>query len=220
MAFSRRSLIRIWWEAMGDHPWYGIRAAPFHCGRRQDSPARRKVRETHLCCVKTVDGTVYGIKRIMIPAFPVLRLMINRGTLHFHLAGAEITLKILHIIIRIPETPFHVGKERQLLLLLRPVRQHHPADLTGIVKRDKGQQVGLQPVSLPEKRAVSQSMPAFVGIQRGLGRLPARIPDAVSFMEIEIFAIVVRRARCCSDIVSDEAASRLCRSCSRRRCWK
>ena len=61
------------------------------------------------------------------------------------------------------------------------------------LKRYEGEQGGLQMVFLPGKAAVSHSMPAFIKIQRGLGRLPAGIPDAVSFFEIEISAIGIRR---------------------------
>lgn len=130
---------------------------------------------------------------VVIPTFPVFCFVIKNGTFYFHLSGAEVTLEILHIIIRIPETPFQIRKQLNRFLPLRIIGKRKLIDLAGILKRYEGEQGGLQMVFLPGKAAVSHSMPAFIKIQRGLGRLPAGIPDAVSFFEIEISAIGIRR---------------------------
>lgn len=81
-------------------------------------------------------------------------------------SGAEVTLEILHIIIRIPETPFQIRKQLNRFLPLRIIGKRKLIDLAGILKRYEGEQGGLQMVFLPGKAAVSHSMPAFIKIQR------------------------------------------------------
>ena len=46
----------------------------------------------------------------MISALSVLGLVIDRGTLHLHLAAAKESLEVLHVVVCIPQTPFHVGE--------------------------------------------------------------------------------------------------------------
>ena len=65
--------------------------------------------------LKAVDRSIYGKHGIVVAAFTVLCLVIDCGAFNLLLAGAQITLEILHIVIGIPKTPFYIGKERNLL---------------------------------------------------------------------------------------------------------
>ena len=141
--------------------------------------------------VKTVNFTVHGIDRIMIAPLPVLCFVENRRACHLHLSRAVIALEISAVVIRIPQAPFHVGKEGELFWKGGMVCEFELADFAGVAHGNKSQDGCLHLVFGGGKTAVAHAVTAFVGIQTCLNRLPARVPDGFAFPDIEILAVDV-----------------------------
>ena len=143
--------------------------------------------------VKSGNRCVYRIDSVMISALSVLGLVENRGVYDFNLAGAEVSLEVLHIVVSIPETPFYIRKYGKALGCGGLVRQRQLLQLTVVIHRDKGEQGCLQAVLCGGEAAVADTVAAFVAVKFGLGRLPAGIPDRVAILYVEIFAVAVGR---------------------------
>ena len=67
--------------------------------------------------VEALEGPVGPEHRVMVPALPVFRLMIDRAGLHLHLAGGKIALKISAVVHRVPEAELHKREDLQRLSL-------------------------------------------------------------------------------------------------------
>ncbi len=65
--------------------------------------------------VKAVNVRVYRIDCIVVSALAVLCLVVDGRADHFHFAGAQIPLEISGVVIGVPQAPFHIGEERDLL---------------------------------------------------------------------------------------------------------
>ena len=113
----------------------------------------------------------------MVPAFPVFRLMIDRGAIDLHLTGGQVPLIVGHIIQRIPETELYIGVNREDLLLAAFIFQGQAVDLTGIMQGDKIQQICVEAVFGGQEACIPDAVMALIGIKLCLGRLPSGIPD-------------------------------------------
>ena len=69
--------------------------------------------------------------------------------------------------------------------------QRNPADFTGIVHRNEGQNACLYIPFRRSETAVTKAVSAFVGIQLCSGRLPSGIPDAFAILNIEVLAVII-----------------------------
>ena len=122
----------------------------------------------------------------MIPSFAVLGLVIDHTPLHLNLARREIALKILHISRRVPQTPLHAGEEFEILSGSRGVCQCNLMNFTTLSQRNEIQATDSQPVFLAGNPGITHTVTAFVEIQRGLARFPARTPHRPGVIDIEI----------------------------------
>ena len=52
--------------------------------------------------IKAIDLRIYRVYSIVITTLSVFGFVENRGIYDFNFAGTEVTLEVLHIIIRIP----------------------------------------------------------------------------------------------------------------------
>ena len=82
----------------------------------------------------------------MIATFTVFGLVVDHRSLYLHLTGREVTLKILHVGGRVPETPLHKREELQLLYFAAQVAQRQLLDLSLCLQGDKKKQFGLHTV--------------------------------------------------------------------------
>ena len=65
--------------------------------------------------IKSVDRCIDPIKSKVIAALAVLGLMVDDRIFNLDFADTQISLEVLHIVIRIPKTPFHIRKEGKSL---------------------------------------------------------------------------------------------------------
>ena len=63
-------------------------------------------------CVKPAYFGIDGINGVMIASLPVFCFVENCRINDFYLAGIQIPLEILHVIVGIPQTPFNIRKKR------------------------------------------------------------------------------------------------------------
>ena len=133
------------------------------------------------------------IKSVMISSFAILGLVIYHAPLHLNLARREIALEILHISRRVPQTPLHAGEEFEILSGRRGICQCNPMNLTTLSQRNKIQATDSQPVFLAGNPGITHTVTAFVEIQRGLARFPARTPHRTAVIDIEISSAGIHR---------------------------
>ena len=124
----------------------------------------------------------------MVAAFSVFGFMIDGAALDLHLADGQVALKIGHIVIGVPQTPFHKREYRKILGLVAGVLQRQPGDLSRITQRHQRRLGGFQPVFAAGDPGIAQPMAAFVMVQRGFDRHPARGPQYAAVVDIKIFA--------------------------------
>ena len=103
----------------------------------------------------------------------------------------KVSLKILHIVICIPEAPFHIREKGKVLRPAGMIGNLKLRDFTGIVYRHKGKNRSFNIILCGMKAAVTDAVAAFIAVELGVGRLPAGIPDLGSIFYIEILPVVI-----------------------------
>ena len=141
--------------------------------------------------VEAVEGTVRAVEGIVVPPFAVFSLMKEDVRTDFHFPGREVTLEIFHVRGGIPQAPFDKSIQLDLLRAVRAIGQFHPMYLASLFQRDKEKRFGTKASFLPTNAGIAHSMAAFIKVQRRLARLPARIPDRIAVLDVEIAATSV-----------------------------
>ena len=129
----------------------------------------------------------------MVSSFPIFCFMVQYRTIHFYFTSGKISLEILHIIIGIPETPFHVRKQLQFFGGTCFICQCQLVDFAGIVKRNESKLFGLNTIFFASKYTVPHSVTALITVKLGLRRLPSGIPYRILILDIKISAVRVSR---------------------------
>ena len=117
--------------------------------------------------------------------------LITQIGLDLDLAGGQIPLEVLLVVIRVPQAPFHIREYLDLSGFAGLVGDPEQHQLTGIVQGNHIQQACFNPVLLSGKAAVAHAVAAFIAVQLCLGGLPAGVPDIVSIFNIDVFAVGV-----------------------------
>ena len=90
------------------------------------------------CGIKSVNVFIDREDCVVVSALAVLRLMEDGGTDNFHFTGGEVALEVALIIIRIPEAPFNIREQFEILCGIRVVCQADLHYFACIVQRYKG----------------------------------------------------------------------------------
>ena len=135
-------------------------------------------------------GPEYGV---VIPALPVLCLMIDGTFHHFHLAGGKVALEIGAVVHGIPQAELHIAEHVQRAGGSGLVFQRQPVNLTGIAPGHKKFLSGRNAVFLALQDRVAQTVAAGVTVQFRLGGLPARVPDGAAIVDVDAVAVHVQR---------------------------
>ena len=93
-------------------------------------------------CVKRCSFFIYGEIGVVIPAFSVLGLVIDRGSDDLNLARGEIPLVVRHVIQRVPQAEFHIGINLEGFALAGSVLHSQAVHFAGITDRNKVQKSG------------------------------------------------------------------------------
>ncbi len=131
--------------------------------------------------------------RVVPASLTILGLVVDRRSVDLHLAGGVVALEVGHVVHRVPEAEFHVGEELEAALLRVFIFKTKAKDLAGVPDRDEGGDFGGDVVLLAVYHGVAEAVAAGVGIKRRLCRLPARIPDRIAVLDIEIMAVGILR---------------------------
>jgi hypothetical protein len=80
------------------------------CDRYGIIPTAIRTKKGVALCIKTGEPSGACEIREMISAFTVFRLVVNHAILNLNLPGAEVSLEIRGVVLRVPETEFNAGK--------------------------------------------------------------------------------------------------------------
>ena len=124
----------------------------------------------------------------MIAAFPVFGLVVDGGAAVFklHFRQCVVTLEVGGVVLRVPQAELDKAVQGNLFRFGGLVGQGQPGDLGGISPGYHDRLASFQSVLGGGDAGVARAHPAFVTVQRGLGGLPARIPDHVALFEVEV----------------------------------
>ena len=130
---------------------------------------------------------------VVIPALPVLCLMIDSTFHHFYLAGGKVALEIGAVVHGIPQAKLHIAEHVQCAGGSGLVFQRQPVDLTGIAPGHKQLLSGRNAVFFALQDRVAQTVAAGVTVQFRLGRLPARVPDGIAVLDVVVASVLIER---------------------------
>ena len=124
----------------------------------------------------------------MVAAFPVFGLVVDGGAAVFklHFRQRVVALEVGGVVLRVPQAEFDKAVQGELLRFGSLVGQGQTGDLGGIAPGHHDRLTGPQAVLGRSDAGVAGAHAAFIAVQRGLGGLPARIPDHVAFFEVEV----------------------------------
>ena len=115
--------------------------------------------------------------------------------LNLYLTCREVTLEILAVGSGIPQAPFGITEEFELLLLCREIGERHALNLCFYTERHKMQHAGSYTRFLACDTSVIETMTTFVGVQWRFARFPPWIPNYVAIFDVEIATAVIHRNR-------------------------
>ena len=143
--------------------------------------------------IEADDRLVYRKYGVVIPPLTVFGLVIDGAADDLDLAGGEIPLEVRLVVLRIPETEFDEAEEVNAFGRNTLISQRDAVDLTGIADRHEGLEGRFELLFLCTDHRISETVMAFVCIEWRLGRLPARVPDAVPILDIVVATALIER---------------------------
>ena len=143
--------------------------------------------------IVSVDRAVDCINSVMSAALAVLSFVVNLRTLDLNFADAEVSLEVGHIVHGVPEAELYKRSQSQCFFFGAVVGQHETVYFAGICQRNKSGQFSGNSVFGRNKAAVAKAMMALVGIERRLGRLPARVPDGIAVLDVVVASVLIER---------------------------
>ena len=145
-------------------------------------------------CVKSRRFAVGPEDRVMISAFTVFGLMIDRRADDLHLTGGKVSLEVGRVVHRIPEAELHIREEAQRLLPLRLIGDRDTHQHALLALRHHKLLLHGDVVLRAFDHRVAQAVPAAVSVELCLNRLPAGIPYGISILYIKMKALLIQRA--------------------------
>ena len=143
--------------------------------------------------VKPGNGGVDRIERVVVTAFTIFRLVINRAPFYFHFADIPVPLEVGGIVHGVPQAPFHGGIDRQCFFLARLVAKDEFLHFHIGVHRHHRRKRGADAVLFALEDRVSQPVMATVEVQfRPHGEIGGA-PNRFSVADIKRTSAVVRR---------------------------
>ena len=143
--------------------------------------------------IETIYWRVYTIKSIMVATLFVFGFMVNHRTLHFHLAGREVTLEVFHIGSSIPQAPLGKREELKRFCFVALVGQCQLLHFTPRLQWHKEKHTCLYPILLSGDARITHTMTAFIAIQWRFARLPPWRPNTFSIVDVEIASTIIHR---------------------------
>ena len=126
----------------------------------------------------------------MVPALPVLGLVIDGPVGNLHLTGGEVALEVGGIVHGVPQTEFQIGEDRNRLRGFRPVGYGEAHQQAVVAVGDHHFLFGGNSVLFALQNRIAQAVTALVSIQLRLSGLPAGIPHgSVGIAHINVEAV-------------------------------
>ena len=119
--------------------------------------------------------------------------MIDYRAFDFDFTGRIVALEVGRIILGIPETEFDEGEEIQASIFFIIILNRHSHQQDVVVLRDIEFLSDRDLVLRTADYRITHAMAAFILIQFRPGRLPARIPDGLVILNIDMEAILIQR---------------------------
>ena len=130
----------------------------------------------------------------MIPALPVLGLVVDGAALDLHLADVPVPLVVGGIVHRVPEAPLHGAVDCETLDFARGVLQRQLLQLAGRAHGHHDGEPGFHALLLSLENGIAEAVAAAIAVQGGPGRQEGGAPDRVPVADIEAApALVVGR---------------------------
>ena len=131
----------------------------------------------------------------MVATLLIFCLMIDGGTtiLYLHLACRPVTLEILHIGSRIPQTPLCKGEQFQRLNTVGSILQRQFLYLSPCLQGDEEQHRGLYPILGTSNTGIVHAMTTLIRVERRLTGFPTWIPYRLAILDIEIATTGIHR---------------------------
>ena len=140
--------------------------------------------------IKAIEGGIGPEDRIVVPALPVLGLVIDGPVGNLHLTGGEVALEVGGIVHGVPQTEFQIGEDRNRLRGFRPVGYGEAHQQAVVAVGDHHFLFGGNSVLFALQNRIAQAVTALVSIQLRLSGLPAGIPHgSVGIAHINVEAV-------------------------------
>ncbi len=128
----------------------------------------------------------------MIPALSEFGFVIECASFNFNLPGREIPLEVCIVFLGIPEAPLHKRMDLERFGLVGKVFNLHQLNFSMGLIRNKAGNFSPAFVLFTQEPGIPQSMPAFILIQLGFGRLPGWRPQSFSIPDVEILTVGIQ----------------------------
>ena len=142
--------------------------------------------------IEALEGAVGPEDRVVVPALPVLGFVVDGIGLHFHFSCGEVPLEVGAVVHCVPEAELHEGEELQGLPLPGAVFHGQLHQQAPLPPGDKEPLDCQDAVFFAFNLRIAQAVAAAVSIQLRLHGLPARVPDKVPVLDIDVEALLVR----------------------------
>ncbi len=173
-----------------------VRDAPLRGARERDARLVEAV-------VDADEGVARGVEagrlarareeRVVAASLAELGGVVDRRALDLHLADRPGALEVRHVVQRLVEAELDVRVELQLLRRRARVADRRLPELGRLARGHEEELLDLDAVARAEEPRVAEPVAALVAVERGLRRLPARVPDRAAVVDVEVAAAEVER---------------------------
>ena len=159
--------------------------------RHRFAPAPEPAQEGVPVRVEPGHGGVDGVEGVVVPALPVLGLVVDGAALDLYLTDVPVPLIVGGIVHRVPEAPLHGAVDCETLDFLIIIAQGQLLQLAGAAHGHQAGELGRNTLLLPLEDGVSKAVAAAIAVQRGLGRQEGRAPGHVPVADVEAAAPLI-----------------------------
>ena len=136
---------------------------------------------------------VHRVDGVVIPALPVLGLVVDRRAVDLDLPDREVPLVVRLVVRGLPQAELDEREELDALRRLRGVLQRDPVHLGGRPEGDEVEDLGPDALPLARDLRVREADAALVGVELALHRSPAGGPEVAAVVDVEVAAADVGR---------------------------
>jgi hypothetical protein len=139
-------------------------------------PVPAPVRAEERLALRVEPGQRLGTGEVdeVVPALPVLGLVIDHAVRHLDLADRVVALEVRGVVPRVPQAELHGAEQGERRGRRPPVGEAGPPDLERLAGRHEVERLGLDPRAATADHGVAESVAAAVVLQVGPDRLPRR----------------------------------------------